>query len=168
MRHGQHPRLPPSNYDRGCKDKDIPVIPASDLTKASNHFLAMVVLLLAFLSSLSSLSRAAAIAAGQCSDRGFVAVSIANDDNGVKQKCQGQQCHDSDSSNGKAVITVSSLAGCKRRYCHNLDSYDDNDACSSGGANCGGDNKGVKDCWRDNRGTGITTQCHVTTNKQRA
>jgi hypothetical protein len=98
----------------------------------------------------SSLSRVAGAAAGQCSNQEFGAVSVANDNNGFEQKCQQQQCHDSDSSNCKAAVTVSSHAGYKRRYHHDLDSKDDNNARSSGGANHGGDNKAVKVCWKDN------------------
>jgi hypothetical protein len=63
-RHGQHLRLPPGNDDGGYDDKDVPVIPASDLGEAAEHFLAVAVLLPAFLLSSSSSSRAAAAAAG--------------------------------------------------------------------------------------------------------
>jgi hypothetical protein len=48
----------------------------SDLGKAADHFLAVAVLLLAFLSSLLSLSRAAAAVAGQCGNQGFVAILL--------------------------------------------------------------------------------------------
>ncbi len=54
MQHGQHPRVPTGNYDGGYDNEDIPVIPALDLGNAANHFLALAVLMLAFL-LLSSL-----------------------------------------------------------------------------------------------------------------
>jgi hypothetical protein len=53
-----------------------------------------------------------------------------------------------------------------RHYCHDLDSNNNNNARSSGGVNLGGENKGIKDCRRTIRGTGITTQRYTTTNKQ--
>jgi hypothetical protein len=57
-----------------------------DLGKAANHFLAVAVSSLAFSSLSSSSSRAAAAAAGCHGNQGFVAISAANDDNGVEQK----------------------------------------------------------------------------------
>jgi hypothetical protein len=78
-------RLPPGNDDGGYEVKEIPVIQALDLGKAADHFLAVAVWLLAFLSS-SSLSLRVAAAAGQRGDWGFVAVSVANDDDGIEQK----------------------------------------------------------------------------------
>ncbi len=66
--HGQHPCLSPSNDDRKYNDNDILVIPLSNLGEVANHFLAVAVLLSAFSSPLSLLSRAVAVAAGQCSD----------------------------------------------------------------------------------------------------
>ena len=83
-RHGQHPRLPPGNDDGGYNNKDIPIILAPDLGKEANHFLAVAILLLTFLSSLLLLSRAAAAAAGQRGDQGFVTIPIGNDNNGVE------------------------------------------------------------------------------------
>jgi hypothetical protein len=84
--HGQHPHLPPSNDDGGYDDEDLPVIPASDFGEAADHFLAMAVVLLAISSLLLLSSRAAAAAEGPRGNRGFVAVSVGNDDNGVEQK----------------------------------------------------------------------------------
>jgi hypothetical protein len=84
-RHGQHLCLPPGNDDRGYDDEDIPVILASDLSKAADHFLAVAVSSSAFSSSLSSLPlllKAAVAAASQRGDNGFLAVSVGNDDNG--------------------------------------------------------------------------------------
>jgi hypothetical protein len=86
-RHGQHPCLPPSNDDGEYDNKDIPVIPASDLGMAADHFLAMAKSLLAFLLLSLLLSRAAAAAADQRGDQGFMVVSVGNDDNGIEQKC---------------------------------------------------------------------------------
>jgi hypothetical protein len=70
------------NDDGGYNDDDIPVIPALDLGEAADHFLAVAVLLSAFL-SLALLSRVVAAAAGQRGNQVFVAVSIPNDDDGV-------------------------------------------------------------------------------------
>jgi hypothetical protein len=86
MQHGQHLCLPPSNDGGEYNNEDIPVIPASDLGEAADHFLTMAIIWSAFSSSsLSSLSRAVAAAAGQRGNGRFVAVSIANDDNGVEE-----------------------------------------------------------------------------------
>ncbi len=79
-----------------------------------------------------------------------MAISVTNEDDGIKQKCRQRGCHDSDSSNGKAAVIVSSHAECKRRFCQDSYSNDDNDAHSSGSTNHGGDNKGGKDCWQNN------------------
>jgi hypothetical protein len=91
MQHRQHLRLPPGNDDWEYDNEDIPIISASDLSKAADHFFAVAILLLAFLLMSSLLLRAAVAAAGQCGNEGFVAVSVANDNDGVEQKCQRQR-----------------------------------------------------------------------------
>jgi hypothetical protein len=86
MQHGQHSRLPPGNDDGGYNNEDILVIPALDLGDVADHFLAVAVLLSAFLLSSLSSSRAAVAAAGQHGNQGFVAVFVTNDYDGVEQK----------------------------------------------------------------------------------
>jgi hypothetical protein len=59
-----------------------------DLGEAADHFLAVAVSLLAFSLLSLSLLRAAAAAAGCHGNQGFVAISVTNDNNSIKQKCQ--------------------------------------------------------------------------------
>jgi hypothetical protein len=173
MQHGQHPRVPTGNYDGGYDNEDIPVIPALDLGNAANHFLALAVLMLAFLllSSLlllsSSLRMATATAvASWRGDWGFVAVlgmrmmaSNKNvDNNDVMTRIQATarllslSCPTPE-ARGAIITTWIAMT----RTMH-----------AAAAARIKGETtRALKIVGGTTRGTSITTQRHATTNKRR-
>ncbi len=133
-----------------------------------DQFLAVAVLLSAFSSLLLSLSRAAAVVAGWQGNQGFVAVSVANDDNGVKRKCWRQQIMTRIQAttrlpspsppmpDTRGPIITTRIATTTKMH-------------AAAAAQIMGKTTGVlKTVGGTRRCTGITMQCHVTTNNWRA
>jgi hypothetical protein len=160
--------LPPGNDEGGYNNKDIPIIPALDLGEAADHFLAMAILLSAFSLLSSSLSKAVAAAAGQRGDQGFVAISIGNDNDGVKQKVDNDDfmtwfqatarppSPSPPTPDAKVAIVTTQIVTMTTMH-------------PAAAAQIKGETtRALKIGGGTTRGTDITTQSHATTNKRRA